>query len=399
VNDVERPGLYFPFVHVRDDNWLKAVALYWPSVSRLVPDGYLKRDSPTARALADAGVLRDREPGQLVPMALADLLETMRRNTEALAAHFSLERAVRDWDGELLRDGCRPAADSPELGWIHCAKFPRGAVDYLADAGLARLGRPGELDRHCGRPENWLGLHPALAAAYMTALATQVSDTAGWEPITDQRDLRAATPNGDVQCAVRLLLGADAPGAGIAGEAAAVETYVMLAFQYVRPKNLENVPVDAILDCRAELADELLAFRRHVGAQREELAALAAVPLEDRRLELFAEHVQQTVEVPLKQLEKGMKLLKLDPTRSLVMTGSLAPPLALNAVLGAGSAVGNAVGAVAAVGNAWWQVHGLRAKAKAGSPVGYLLDVRDRLETKTLAKRVRKVLAGTYGRV
>jgi hypothetical protein len=74
VNDVERPGLYFPFVHVRDDNWLKAVALYWPSVSRLVPDGYLKRDSPTARALADAGVLRDREPGQLVPMALADLL-------------------------------------------------------------------------------------------------------------------------------------------------------------------------------------------------------------------------------------------------------------------------------------------------------------------------------------
>ena len=52
---MERPALYFPYVHIRDENWLKTVALYWPSVSRLVPDGYVMRDSPTARALAAAG--------------------------------------------------------------------------------------------------------------------------------------------------------------------------------------------------------------------------------------------------------------------------------------------------------------------------------------------------------
>ncbi|MEU5260389.1 DUF6236 family protein [Amycolatopsis sp. NPDC021455] len=391
---MERPGLYFPYVHVRDENWLKAVALYWPSVSRLVPDGYVKRDSPTARALAGAGFLRDHEPGALVPAAFDDLLVTMRRNADALESGFSLERAELDWDGHTFRD-CLPAGESSALGWIHCTKFPPGAVDYLAGRGLARVGRDGELDRHCGRPQEWIGLHPALAGAYMTALATQVSGSTYWEPLTDQHDLRAATPNDDVQCAVRLLLGSDSAAAR---EAAAVEAYVMLAFQYVRPEHLEDVPVDTILRCREDLAEELLAFRRHVAAHRKELVELASVPVADRRLELFAEHVRQTVEVPLRQLEKGMKLLKLDPTRSLVMTSSVAPPLALNAVLGAGSAVGNAVGAVAAVGNAWWQVHGLRAKAKAASPVGYLLDVRDRLEPKTLAKRVRKVFAGTYGR-
>jgi hypothetical protein len=391
---VERPGLYFPYVHVRDENWLKAVALYWPSVSRLVPHGYVKRDSPAAQALAEAGFLRDHEPGQLVPAALDDLLVTMRRNAEALESGFSLERAELDGDGDRFRD-CLPARESSALGWIHSSKFPPGAVDYFTRRGLARVGREGELDRHCGRPAEWLGLHPALAGAYMTALATQVSGSAYWEPLTDQHDLRAATPNDDVQCAVRLLLGSDSAPAR---EAAAVEAYVMLAFQYVRPKHLEEVPIDTILRCREDLAEELAAFRRHVAAQRQELVELASVPVADRRLELFAEHVQQTVEVPLRQLEKGMKLHRLDPTRSLVMTSSLAPPLALNAVLGVGSAVGNAVGAVAAVGNAWWQVHGLRAKAKAGSPVGYLLDVRDRLEPKTLAKRARKVFAGTYGR-
>ncbi len=34
---MQRPGLYFPFILVRDDDWLKTAALYWPSVRRLVP--------------------------------------------------------------------------------------------------------------------------------------------------------------------------------------------------------------------------------------------------------------------------------------------------------------------------------------------------------------------------
>ena len=120
----------------------------------------------------------------------------MRRNADALESGFSLERAELDWDGHTFRD-CLPAGESSALGWIHCSKFPRGAVDHLADRGLARVGREGELDRHCGRPENWVGLHPALAGAYMTALATRVSGSTYAEPLTDQHDLRAATPNDD----------------------------------------------------------------------------------------------------------------------------------------------------------------------------------------------------------
>jgi hypothetical protein len=50
---MDKPALYFPYVHIRDDEWLKAAALYWPSVRRLVPHGYAKHDSATAQVFVD----------------------------------------------------------------------------------------------------------------------------------------------------------------------------------------------------------------------------------------------------------------------------------------------------------------------------------------------------------
>jgi hypothetical protein len=53
--------------------------------------------------------------------------------------------------------------------------------------------------------------------------------------------------------------------------------------------------------------------------------------------------------------------------------------------------------AAAAIGGAWWRATSIRSTAKATSPVGYILDVRDQLTPKTIAARARKVLFGTYG--
>jgi hypothetical protein len=94
-------------------------------------------------------------------------------------------------------------------------------------------------------------------------------------------------------------------------------------------------------------------------------------------------------------------LHKLKPTRSLLLAGTVTPPAAVGVALnaaGASPVAATVAGAVVAVGSAWWQVGDIRSDAKAKSPVGYLLDVRDYLTPKTLATRVRKVLRGTYGR-
>ena len=30
-------GLYYPFIHFKDEAWLKAITLYWDRVKRIVP--------------------------------------------------------------------------------------------------------------------------------------------------------------------------------------------------------------------------------------------------------------------------------------------------------------------------------------------------------------------------
>ncbi|MFI9812194.1 hypothetical protein [Saccharothrix variisporea] len=45
-------ALYYPYVHLRDERWLKCAALYWPRLARLRVGDYTPEDSPTARALA-----------------------------------------------------------------------------------------------------------------------------------------------------------------------------------------------------------------------------------------------------------------------------------------------------------------------------------------------------------
>ncbi len=55
-------GLYYPFIHFRDEVWLKLTSLYWDRMGRIVPEDYRLRDSDTVRQLKDGGYVRDYHP-------------------------------------------------------------------------------------------------------------------------------------------------------------------------------------------------------------------------------------------------------------------------------------------------------------------------------------------------
>lgn len=396
---MERPGLYFPFIHIRDESWLKSAALYFPSVRRLVPHGYLKHDTPTAKAFFDAEILQDEDPQRWIDGATWNLLRTLKANTRLLSRHYSVRQAQKTWTGEVWGEGAEDGRTGA-LGWIHVTKFQPEVLNYLADRGLAMLGRSDSRWNLEQPGDPWVGLHPVLAGAYMTALATRVSEDEFFHPMTDQLDLRVATPNSDVQAALRLLLGrreASPRKRDFATEG--VNTYIMLAMQYARPRNLDGIAAEKIIQCRTDLKEELVTFRRYVDSQQEELAELAAIPVKERRLEEFARHVEQTIEMPLQKLERGLRLFKLEPVRSLVLTSSFAAPVIAEPILhsfGATPREGLATGVAAAIGTAWWSVRENRADVRESSPVAYLLDVNDALTPLTLSGGISKFLRGTY---
>lgn len=391
---MQRPGLYYPYIRIRDDDWLKTALLFWPAIWRLVPPSdALTHDSPTAQAFAEAGILVGKSARGLRRHLSRDLVRAISSNAADLTAQFSIEQARRDWDGRSWGDNSDDGRD-PRLGWIHVSKLGDELPGVLAEYGLALIDPGYDVG-------GWIGLHPVLAGAYMCALALHLGETAYLDPVTDQADLRVATLSDNVFAALSLLLGKHRtdPWTRAAGPSGA-DLYVMLALQCARPKDPAAVTAQQIIACRENLREELDAFRDYVATQQAELAELAAISLPGRRLEAFAEHVDQTIEQPLRRLEKGLRLHKLEPARSLLLAGSLAPPLAVSSTLtalGAPAVASTASGALAALGTAWWQVDATRRLAKAGSPAGYLLDVRDQLTPRTLAGRIRKMLVGSYG--
>lgn len=397
---MQRAALYFPYIHIRDDNWLKAASLYWPSVNRIVPQGYPKHDSRTAAAFADDGVLRDVDPGWRMGRFSLDLASAIHTNIDEVANQYGLPQAYgadNHASGRHMWESWQDAT----FAWIHFQKIPGALVDLLVDRNVAvrgnsQVNEEGHLVLH-GQPtlpEEWIGMHPALAGAYMTALAGEISDQAFFEPLTDQTDLRVATPNHDVRAALSLLLGQQA-SRDRATSADGIETYVMLALQQVMPANLDQITAEQIIECRTKLAEELTSFRTYVDDMQQDLVDLTQIPDELRRIEAFTEHVEQTVEQPLRKLERGMNLLKVPTVRELLVTSVLAPPTAASLTdAGATPVAALTIGAAALVGNAWWSNREKQAALKQGAAVCYLLDVRNQLNPRTALGRARDLVTG-----
>src|SRR4051794_11430979 len=115
---MQRPALYFPYIHIRDDNWLKAAALYWPTVRRIVPHDYPKHDSATAAALAGEGVLREVNPGWAMFHSAHDLVRAIESNIDAVAQQYGLPQAYEEPDRSAGRHVWETWQDE-SLAWIH----------------------------------------------------------------------------------------------------------------------------------------------------------------------------------------------------------------------------------------------------------------------------------------
>ena len=50
-------GVYYPYMRIRDESWLKMSALYWDSMRRFKPTRYHLRDSSVGGQFAQAGFL------------------------------------------------------------------------------------------------------------------------------------------------------------------------------------------------------------------------------------------------------------------------------------------------------------------------------------------------------
>jgi len=419
VSDV---ALYFPYVNLPEDAWVKAAALIWPQMGRMLPrDYYDLRDSDTVKRLRDElgfiidvdpfgrtewvddQVLERVNPGYLKwarrwPLGTQDQIDVLfydflDRYKQELITRYGVGalgvESLRTWD---TYDARLPM--DPRLEEVHPGKVSYELALRLGDAGLLML-----------RSYNWrraadgkvlhifeMAMHRRLAAVYLAVLADVTARDNQMTPVTDQPLMLAATAGWTVDAMAGILLGDDVRTPGGTGPDYS-HAFALLALQTVVPADLAEVPVTRIIEARRRLQPALLRYREFLDSLAADLAEITAVRDPGVREAKFANQVQSRVKAPIDTMERELGRLGLKPVRAMLSLQTLAPSAVIGLladsaglppiVTSAGVAAGCLAGATS-------RALDQRKQIVASHPAGYLLGLRQELSASDTVSRIRQ---------
>lgn len=420
---MQRMGLYYPYIHFRNEQWLKLAALYWPGISRVVPDGYRVQDSRTAAVLADElDFVVNVSPDRSATAVSGIFLEAIERVSlrpdrefEVFAADLIIspdnvhvtDGAANSWLPDAHAEADEPSFRPPKrLAGVYHDEVAPPLREALVDAGLAlKTNREIHVGTAAHETGHWLAMDPRLAWAYKCALTEHLARVNELEPLTDGIAGYALTQPWTTERVLELLnelnertSAPNGPGdshefEGFPAPEGTAARIAMLAMQLVVPQDLTAVTVERIVAVRRHCGPEFDAFRDAVTAASSELAEL---PLESADPAVVAAYLDQVVErrfeQPLVELRSAMRGLGVETALSAASM-KFELPAAL-ATLGGSLLVGQP--AVAAGGGLAFALMGLGRSWKQGrntrlsaSPESYLLRVEKGLKPRSLLARVR----------
>jgi hypothetical protein len=384
----EAIALYHPFIHFRDEEWLKSAALYWPKMTRIVPPDFELRDSDVVKRLRDElefvrNVTPVKASSEVAPLFGTFLAE----HESSLRDRYGVDKAD-DWKPDPItrqREGLSDADTSIEarLAHIYASKFPPGLLNQLFQAGLAV---------HARRDWEWIGVHPKLAEVYMAALTEQVAHDEHLQPVTDGALSHVAVSGWTMDRLAEALL--DEPGLARRPRPDE-ETSALLAFVAigaVRPKG-DNVDVEKIIRIRKRYERERGAFadevERLATALNESLASVEDVGALEAHL---GAAYDATLGQQLSDLKMMIHDVGLDAAFGVMDVKLVVPPalasaaaiggITLNPVVALGGAV--AIG----FGKLTRSLHRRTAAVLRDSPAAYLLRIDRELPPKSLLQRI-----------
>jgi hypothetical protein len=176
---VSKYGLYYPYIHIRDENWLKGTILAFQKVRRIVPNQFTVKDQAITKAYATlegpAGPLLESlfVDGQEVRTSQEWLHKRISERVDELTDRYAESKVPLEWQS------------GPQAFEMHVGKF--------LDLGLLELLKSRHLAWHSREPMepdsfDWVTMHPKVGAAMMSVLALAVARIKG---------LSIVTPSGD----------------------------------------------------------------------------------------------------------------------------------------------------------------------------------------------------------
>jgi len=156
-------AIYHPFIDLADARLLRTCVLYWDEIRTIVPksikDPY---HNPVSKEAFDVGLLRQR-------YVTPDAPEVIKTGEEFLA----------DAHNSAIKDTAEGAIKNLQL---HRDKLPRLHPDKLSERVRSAL-----FSKKAEDPNGFLRVTNGFGGAYMSRLATVISEADGTTPITDDQ--------------------------------------------------------------------------------------------------------------------------------------------------------------------------------------------------------------------
>jgi Family of unknown function (DUF6236) len=399
-------SVYYPYIHIRDERWLKVAALYWPRMVRIVSPDYPTRNSQLVETLRDElGFILDHPPDAAArhaaeqfaafvdgfgPTALRRLRvgqESRSLGPEQLAVPHPPPAfgAV----GDIADETCMPAFGHYSPQWsgdgvpastagVHQSEVAPPLADKLINLRLAVAAR-GE----------WLAMNPELAWLYKCRLAEELARRNNLVPATDQMPAHAVM-DGPVD--VRSLLGQVGRPLKSADFQAG---FGLLSINAVIPRDMDQVPPAKIVEIRRRFAAQFDRWRQY---SDEVAAALEAElqPVESPQLlqAYLDEAVRRFATGPADDIRRGLADVGVDAAMTAFNTKFAVPAAAVAGL--AAPPIATAGGIALAATNLRQSTRRL-AQAQQAAPAAYLLSVREALTPKTWLTQILAVMRRASG--
>lgn len=161
-------ALYYPYIDIKDERWLRSAALFWDSIRTIVPVSH--RDpysNDFARTLFDEGVL--------VPVRVSSDMEEVDELTEKVLDYLTDPASA----GVIFETDIHPTRR------IHPEKMSHELRDLarVHPEKMSHMIRT-ELERGLN-DDGWIHVAPGFANFYMTLLATQLAQRLGLGLVTE----------------------------------------------------------------------------------------------------------------------------------------------------------------------------------------------------------------------
>ena len=243
-------ALYYPHINLTNKNWVKHALLFWDNISRIVPQSVEPSDGEDIIKIKyESGFIKDYRPERWdTSHAFQEFTRELRPIIESdhffHDRFFERERHRRNYERDY-HDRRRFFSEMVQTSgtYIHVEKMEPRLKEYLFELGLAV---PGQYEW-----EDWVKIDNEIGLLYMTYFAKSISKNKSLPIVTDVEQSFSASLyfespiNSDYNNQFEYKLG-------------------NLLIETIVPKNINDVPLDKILDIRRKYDGERTAFFNEV---------------------------------------------------------------------------------------------------------------------------------------